>query len=220
MMKFVTPALIISASMFALCTFTNAFTANNLMSTPTQNLRGNTPQDIIITGDVELHHLLRNKVHSDHLRRLGPIPASKAINVPCHNTTSNCGIHGVCRISGEHKFCHCDTGYSSFTKDNPCAEKGESQLVLAIMQYIFGYTGGPAFALGWTALGISALMMCCCGCCCTTAAKEENMSDSKRVGAAIIGILCTLAAVGLWIYTAVKISTDCVDKYGTPCKDW
>ena len=111
-------------------------------------------------------NLLRGSNILGDKRRLGLIPASKAIEVLCHNSTSNCGMHGVCRISGPHKYCHCDSGYSSFTKEAPCAEKGKTQLVLAIMQYMFGYTGGPAFALGWIALGLSTIIMCCCGCCC------------------------------------------------------
>jgi len=221
MAKTITTFIMISGIIFTVSLISSSTSSGEFMNNPSKNLRGHTPQDILINGKVTLPDLLKHDLHSEHLRRrLGPIPASKAIDVPCHNATSNCGLHGVCRISGEHKFCYCDSGYSSFTKENPCAEKGESQLVLAIMQYIFGYTGGPAFALGWTALGISALLMFCCGCCCTAAAKDDNVSDGKRVRSAIIGILCTLAAFGLWIYTAVKISTDCVDKYGTPCKSW
>ena len=183
------------------------------VNTNMNRLRGYNHIDIIIDGDVQLKHLLQS-------RRLGPIPESKAIMVPCHNATSNCGIHGTCRISGKNKFCHCDAGYSSFTKENPCAEKGKVQLILALMQYLFGYTGGPAFALGWTVLGVSTLLMFCCGICCTTCAKENDYNQGRAVSTWIFGALCSLAAFGLWIYTAIKISTDCVDKHGTPCKSW
>ena len=109
-----------------------------------KNLRGDKHIGFKIDGDVQMKDLLNRLIEDDHYRRrLGPIPKSKAIMVPCHNATSDCGIHGVCRISGQNKFCECDAGYSSFTKENPCAEKGKVQLVLAIMQYLFGYTGGP-----------------------------------------------------------------------------
>jgi hypothetical protein len=166
-------------------------------------------------------NLLRGSNILGDKRRLGLIPASKAIEVLCHNSTSNCGMHGVCRISGPHKYCHCDSGYSSFTKEAPCAEKGKTQLVLAIMQYMFGYTGGPAFALGWIALGLSTIIMCCCGCCCYAQGSEsKTYSDGTRASMLCFGIICMLISFGLWIYTAVKISTDCVDKDGTPCKSW
>lgn len=221
MLKTITTIIMISGIIFTVSLISSTASGSEIINNPTKNIRGHTPQYILINGKVTLPNLLKNDAHSEHLRRrLSPIPASKAIEVPCHNATSNCGMHGECRISGENKFCHCDSGYSSFTKENPCAEKGEAQLVLAIMQYIFGYTGGPAFALGWTALGVSILVMCCLGCCCTVAAQGDEMSDSKRVGAGCIGILCLLATAGLWIYIAVKISTECVDKDGTPCKGW
>ena len=175
---------------------------------------------IFVHAHSDINRLRGNTFLGDN-RRLGPIPSSKAIEVPCHNATSDCGRNGVCRVSGSNKFCHCDSGYSSFSKDKPCAEKGKNQLVLAIMQYIFGYTGGPAFALGWTAIGIATLLMCCCSCCCVSQGKEnEKFSDSTRCVMVLFGILCLFALFGLWIYTAVKISTDCVDKHGAPCKSW
>lgn len=186
-----------------------------------KNLRGNRHIDFKIDADVQMKDLLNRLIEDDHYRRrLGPIPKSKAILVPCHNATSDCGIHGVCRISGTNKFCDCDAGYSSLTKENPCAEKGKVQLMLAFVQYLFGYTGGPAFALGWTALGVSTLLLFCCGLCCTSCAKESDRSDGASMIMWVFGALCGLAAFGLWIYTCVKVSTDCVDKHGVPCKSW
>lgn len=222
MVKFMSSALIISATMFAICTFTNAFSTNSLISNPSQNLRGyNTPQDIIITDDVELHHLLHDNAHSDHLRRLGPIPSSKAIKVPCQNTTSDCGIHGICRISGENKFCHCDEGYYSLNITSPCSEKGKSQFKYAILWYFFGWSGGPAFGLGWIAIGLATLLTCCCGVCCISQKENDSISENKRNARVCFGFLSGIACFGLWIYVAVMVSgKNCVDSNGVPCNMW
>ena len=179
-----------------------------------KNLRGKNNIGIKIDGEVQLKHLLQH-------RRLGPLPKSNAIQVPCQNSTSNCGMHGSCRISGENKFCHCDSGYYSLDKYKPCNEKGESQTLVALLWYFVGYLGIPAFILGWTALGVATLSTCCCGLCCYSQSGNDSLSDTKRASMTCIGILLLIAFLGLWIYGAVMVSTNnCVSSNGVPCDMW
>lgn len=141
------------------------------------------------------------------------------VKVPCQNITSSCGEHGECRVS--EQICKCDNGYFSMKIDEPCAEKGESQTVMAVIWYLFGWTGASAFVLGWTALGVSTLLTCCGGCCGITISKIDTYSDKTRGCAFVIGFCSYLSCFVLWIYIAVMISTSkCVDKNGVPCKTW
>ena len=181
------------------------------------SLRG--ASTIYIHGDVTLQHLL-GKVNASELRRLNElVPVSKAIDVPCLNETSNCGLHGQCRISGENKFCHCDGRYVSLEMDKPCAVKGANQLVMLIMWIMFGWTGGSMFGLGLSLFGSLMLCLFCCGICCRGAGEgSETSQEKKRIGYTIIGMLMCLASFGLWIYGLVIMSTDkCVDSRGVPC---
>ena len=121
------------------------------------SLRGTST--IYIDGDVTLMHLI-GKVNNTELRRLNElVPTSKAIRVPCHNETSDCGIHGQCRISGNNRFCHCDGRYVSLEIDKPCDAKGANQMVMLIMWIMFGWTGGSMFGLGLSLFG--TLVLCC-----------------------------------------------------------
>jgi hypothetical protein len=226
MMKAIATIVMISGCVFTVSLLSSAQngneTMNNPVNNPVKNLRGHTPQDIVIDGNVRLQDLLKDDSHGNHLRRrLGPTPTSKAIMVPCQNTTSDCGIHGVCRISGQNKFCRCDSGFYSLDKNNPCSEKGKSQTLYAVLWYMFGWTGGPAFALGWTLLGVLTLLTFCCGICCFSQNENDNISDSKKIGMGCFGLLSAIASFGLYIYVAVMISTDkCVDSNGVPCDMW
>ena len=149
------------------------------------------------------------------------IPNAKNIDVQCYNETSNCGFNGQCRVAGEVSFCKCDDGYYSMELDKPCEAKGKSQSLMAAMWYLFGWTGGSAFALGWISLGVWTLMTFCCGCCCLAKSKDEKQSDIKRAAMTVFGFMNYVALFGLWIYVAVKISTSsCVDSDGVPCKKW
>lgn len=199
-------------------------------TTTTKNLRGVAPAIDgnvtikVITGNVGLRHLLesdRVSERGEHPRRLGLTPSRKNIEVYCQNTTSNCGRHGVCRVSGSSGVCHCDGGYYSLDKNEPCAEKGKSQTLYAVLSYMFGWTGGPAFALGWTVFGVVSLLSCCCGTCFYGQTSNPGFSEGKQMLLGCIGILMLLTAFGLWIYGMVMISTDnCVSSNGVPCEMW
>ena len=171
---------------------------------PRKNLRGSEP------------------VHHSNLRRLGATPSAKNIEVKCFNATSNCGINGQCRNAKDGFMCACDSGYYTMEKNNPCSVKGESQTVMAIIWYLFGWTGASAFVLGWTALGVSTLLTCCCGCCFVNISKNESIGEDKRVCSFIVGLASYIACVALWIYVAVMISSGskCVNNKGVPCDKW
>lgn len=181
----------------------------------THYLRGGST--VYITGDVTLKHLLDN-ANNTELRRLNElVPKSKAIIVPCLNESSDCGIHGQCRISGENKLCVCDGRYVSIEMDKPCAVEGANQLVMLIMWILFGWTGGSAFGLGLTLLGTLVLLLFCCGTCFRGAA-ENNIDNKKGALYNIIHIMSLLSCAGLWIYALVIMSTNkCVDSRGVPC---
>ncbi len=162
-------------------------------------------------------------VHHNNLRRLGATPSAKNIEVKCFNATSNCGINGQCRNTKDGFMCACDSGYYSMEENNPCAVKGESQTVMAVIWYLFGWTGASAFVLGWTSLGVSTLLTCCGGCWGIGISKaKEGYSDTKRACAFCIGFCSYLALFVLWIYVAVMISSPstCVNDKGVPCDKW
>lgn len=181
------------------------------------SLRG--ASTIYIHGDVTLQHLL-GKVNNTELRRLNElVPVSKAIAVPCLNATSDCGMHGQCRISGENKFCQCDGRYVSLEMDKPCAVEGANQVVMLLMWIMFGWTGGSMFGLGLSLFGSLMLCLFCCGICCRAAGEGTGESKSNlRCEYIIIAALMFLAGFGLWIYGLVIMSTNkCVDSRGVPC---
>tara|TARA_Y100000591_G_scaffold331882_1_gene367214 strand:+ start:175 stop:849 length:675 start_codon:yes stop_codon:yes gene_type:complete len=190
----------------------------NLHNT-SQNLRGKLYHSVeYINGDVKLEHLLKENKVSLRMRRLSIIPENKAISVPCQNSTSDCGKNGVCR---QDSFCHCDSGYFSLDINKPCAKKGKSQTLLALLWYPFGYTGVSAFLLGWTTLGVSVIMTFCCGICCRARGLDETLSNSNRGISNCLAIISIISCTGLWIFIAIKISFDgCVDSDNVPCKGW
>lgn len=172
----------------------------------------------INSNTVQLNDLLDNM---EPHRRLRITPISKAIEVPCQNMTSNCGRHGICRISGANKFCQCDDGYFSLSLDKPCAEKGKSQTTMAILQYFFGWTGGVMFAMGWTALGVATLASCCLGCCSHMQVENPKISNEKKASCACISFMSYICLFGLYITGAVYLSTSkCVSSDGVPCDTW
>lgn len=186
-----------------------------------KRLRGHNHVGINIDGDVQLKHLLGHDSNDHWPRRLGGLPSSKEINVPCQNVTSNCGIHGTCRISGPNKFCNCDSGYATLVLDKPCDAKAESQTLMAVLWYLFGWSGLSAFVMGWVGLGVGILCSFCCGCCCIAQGKREDGDSNTRGAQVCFGGICYIACFGLWIYGAVMLSTNnCVDKHGVKCKSW
>jgi hypothetical protein len=211
------------------CSMTNMLTSQTIIislavlsasvssTDASHSLRG--ASTIYIDGDVTLMHLI-GKVNNTELRRLNElVPTSKAIRVPCHNETSDCGIHGQCRISGNNRFCHCDGRYVSLEIDKPCDAKGANQMVLLIMWIMFGWTGGSMFGLGLSLFGTLVLLMCCCGVCFRGMGDATDVAYAKKkVGYSVLGVLMCLACVVLWLYGLIIISTDrCVDSRGVPC---
>jgi hypothetical protein len=178
---------------------------------------------LIVSAETKPSQAVHGDMPVKHLRRLGAgIPSSKAIMVPCQNATSDCGIHGSCRLSGPNPFCNCDDGYFSLELDKPCAEKGETQATMAVLWYLFGWSGASAFVMGWVGLGVAVLLTFCWGLCCCASAKEDK-GNSRIPGECKLtcGVAGYLACFGLYIYVAIMLSTsNCVDKYGVPCKSW
>jgi len=141
------------------------------------------------------------------------------VKVPCQNITSPCGEHGECRVS--EQTCNCDNGYFTKNANKPCESKGKSQTTYALLWVFFGWTGGPAFALGWTLLGVAILATCCCGVCCYAQKDNEGLSEKKQVSSCVIGLLLLIAFCVLCIYGFVMVVTNCKDtNTGIPCNSW
>ena len=182
--------------------------------------------DVLYSSDnytyISTTNSLRGKVTNRKLNAGIPTPID--INVICVNETSNCGINGQCRVTGNGSYCKCDRGYHTVDSFKPCNVKGESQLSLAVLWYIFGWTGASAFVLGWIWLGVGTLVTFCCGCCCISNATDSktNRSDERRCVMYMFGAASYIACFGLWIYIAVMISQSdtCVDNNGVKCTPW
>ena len=206
-----------------------ATAASSLMTESETHLRGNTNKatdDVNMNGDYMMNHLRGNNgrglmQHKNRRVLNGGIPSAKNIVVPCYNATSNCGINGQCRVDGSVSLCKCDDGYYSMDRLKPCEAKGKPQALMAAMWYLFGWTGGPAFALGWISLGAWILTTFCCGCCCLAEAKSSSRSEDKKGAMACFGVLNYIALVALLIYGGIMVSSsNCIDSDGVPCKKW
>ena len=169
----------------------------------------------------ELHglHALHPAQHAPPRRLIAGVPdALPVIKVPC-NTSDTCN-HGMCR----NAHCLCDNGWytAAASRTVACNAEAKSQVLAAVMQYLFGYFGVGAFILGWTAWGVTTLVLffltiCCKGRADSAASRNDN---ETACCAATIYATTGCALFVIWIVMAITISTKCVDSNGIKCKAW